>query len=164
MTRQILETEHFEIGDPILADHSMIKKISIKSDVEIDDPWVEKLATSASSDFQYKIMIQHLDVQTEHQQIPKACEMADMGSYYDRVSVVTLKNGMCLILRDNKDILVPQNERNKMLGLAHAHNHRGPGGMLNQLRGKVWWPHMSSQAHKCEPKPEISKIHHPSKG
>ena len=62
---------------------------------------------------------------------------------------------MCLILKNNKDILVPQNERNEMLGLAHAENHRGPEGMLDQLRGKVWWPHMSVQAHKmvnkCEP-------------
>lgn len=117
--------------------------------------------TSATSDFDHKVMIQHLEVQTEHKQIPKDCEMAEMGSYYDRLSVVTLKNGMCLILRDNKDILVPQNERNEMLGLAHAQNHRGPEGMLNQLRGKVWWPHMSKQAHKlvnkCEPCQRLSR-------
>merc|ERR1712215_469870 len=49
LTRQIRETEHFEIGDPILADHAMIKKISVKSDVKIDDPWVEKLAKSANT-------------------------------------------------------------------------------------------------------------------
>ena len=68
---------------------------------------------------------------------------------------------MCLILRDNKDILVPQNEREEMLGLAHAHNHRGPEGMLNQLRGKVWWPHMAKQTHKlvnkCEPCQRLSR-------
>merc|ERR1712215_643163 len=57
LTRQIRETEHFEIRDPILADHAMTKKISAKSDVEKYDPWVEKLATSASSDFKYQIMI-----------------------------------------------------------------------------------------------------------
>ena len=82
-------------------------------------------------------MIQHLEVKTKHENIPKDCEIADMGSYYDTLSVVTLKNGMCLILKNNKDILVPQNERNEMLGLAHAENHRGPEGMLDQLRGKV---------------------------
>ena len=42
-----------------------------------------------------------------------------------------------------------------MLGLAHAANHKGPEGMLNQLRGKVFWPWMSQQVHKmvarCEP-------------
>merc|ERR1711895_176906 len=62
LTRQIRETENFELEDPILADHSLIKKIAVKSEVEIDDTWVEKLATSASSDFHYKIVIQHLEV------------------------------------------------------------------------------------------------------
>ena len=42
-----------------------------------------------------------------------------------------------------------------MLGLAHAENHKGPEGMLTQLRGKVFWPWMGKQAHKmvnrCEP-------------
>ena len=116
LTRQIRETEHFEIGDPILADHAMIKKISVKSDVEIDDPWVEKLAKSASSDFKYQIMIQHLEVKTEHKHIPKDCEMADMGSYFGRLSVLTLKNGMCLLVRDNKDILVPRMNVTKCWG------------------------------------------------
>merc|ERR1711895_125988 len=161
LTRQIRKTEHFELGDPILADHSMIRKIAVKLEIEVDDPWVEKLATSASSDFDYKVMIQHLEVQTEHKQIPNDCEMADMGSYYDRLSVVTLKNGMCLILRDNKDILVPQNEREEMLGMAHAHNHCGPEGMLDQLRGKVWWPNMAKQTHRlvnrCDPCQRLSR-------
>merc|ERR1711895_337468 len=161
LTRQIRETEHFELGDPILADHSIIKKIAVKSEIEVDDPWIEKLATSAMSDLDYKVMIQHLEVQTEQKQIPKECEMSEMGSYFDRLSVVTLKNGMCLVLRDNKDILVPQNEREEMLGLAHAHNNRGPEGMLNQLRGKVWWPHMAKQTHKlvnkCEPCQRLSR-------
>ena len=35
-----------------------------------------------------------------------------------------------------------------MLGLAHAENHKGPEGMLTQLRGKVFWPWMGKQAHK----------------
>merc|ERR1711895_34296 len=47
LTRQIRETEHFDIGEPILADHATIKKIGIKSYVDIEDPWVEKLAKSA---------------------------------------------------------------------------------------------------------------------
>ena len=78
-----------------------------------------------------------------------------MGSYYDKLSVCTLNDGQNLILRDNNEILVPEKERNQMLGLAHAENHKGPEGMLNQLRGKVFWPWMSRQVHKmvsrCEP-------------
>ena len=48
-----------------------------------------------------------------------------------------------------------ENERNEMLGLAHAENHKGLEGMLHQLRGKVFWPWMSKQVQKmvdrCEP-------------
>ena len=128
---------------------------TIKSDVQIEDTWVKELAKSASADFKYKLMIQHLEVKTEFEHIPKDCEIAEMGTYFKKLSVFTLKDGRCLILRNNKEILVPENERNQMLGLAHAENHRGHEGMLNQLRGKVWWPCMAKQAHKmvnrCEP-------------
>ena len=55
----------------------MIKKIAVKSEIEVDDPWVEKLATSATSDFDYKVMIQHLEVQTEHKLIPKDCGLCN---------------------------------------------------------------------------------------
>ena len=92
LTRQIRETEHFDIGEPILADHTTIKKIGTKSDVEIDDPWVEKLAKSASADFKYQIMIQHLEVKTKREHIPKDCEIAEMLSYYNKLSVFTLKD------------------------------------------------------------------------
>ena len=124
-------------------------------------PWIEKLARSAMSDLEYKVMIQHLEVQTEHKHIPKECEMSQMGSYFDKLSVETLKNGTCLIIRNNKDILVPNNEREEMLNLAHAHNHRGAEGMLDQLRGKVWWPNMARQTHrlvnKCDPCQRLSR-------
>ena len=63
--------------------------------------------------------------------------MSTMGTYYERLSVCTLKDGQSLILRDNNEVLVPEKERNEILGLAHAANHKGAEGMLNQLRGKV---------------------------
>ena len=51
--------------------------------------------------------------------------------------------------------MAPEKERDQMLGLAHAANHKGPEGMINQLRGKVFWPWMSQQVHKlvarCDP-------------
>merc|ERR1712215_167529 len=99
----------------ILADHATIKKIGTKSDVEIEDLWVEKLAKSVSADFKYQIMIQHLEVKTKREHIPKDCKIAEMLSYYNKLSVFTLKDGRCLIL-----INVPENERNQILGLAQV--------------------------------------------
>ena len=91
----------------------------------------------------------------EFEHIPKDCELSAMGTYCDRLSVCTFKDGRCFILKNNNKILVPENERNEMLGLAHAENHKGPEGMVTQLRGKVFWPWMGKQVHKmvdrCEP-------------
>ena len=137
LTRRIHETEHFELSEPILADHA--------TDVQIEDPWVEKLAKAASGDIKYNLMVQHLETKTEFTNIPKECELSGMGTYYDRLSVCTLKDGQYLILKNNKEILVPEKEINEMLGLAHVENHKGPEGMLHQLRGKVFWPWMSKQ-------------------
>ena len=84
-----------------------------------------------------------------------------MASYYSRLSVCTLKDGYNLILKDNNEILIPEKERQQILGLAHAENHKGPEGMLHQLRGKVFWPWMSKQVHKmvsrCEPCMRLAK-------
>ena len=60
-----------------------------------------------------------------------------------------------MILKDNNEILIPEKERHQMLGLAHAENHKGPEGMLHQLRGKVFWPWMSKQVHHM-----VCKIKH----
>ena len=105
--------------------------------MQIEDQWVERLARAASGDIKYNLMVQHLETKTEFTNIPKECELSGMGSYYDRLSVCTLKDRQYLKLKNNKEILVPEKE---MLGLAHAENHKGPEGMLHQLRGKVFWP------------------------
>ena len=157
LTRRIREIENIEIDEPILADHATIKKVGRKSNVQIEDPWVERLANVASKDIKYQIMVQQIETGEEFENIQKLndCELSSMGTYYDKLSVCTLKDGQSLILKNNLEILVPENERTEILGLAHAANHKGAEGMLNQLRGKVFWPWMAKQAQKlvnrCEP-------------
>merc|ERR1712030_70400 len=57
LTRRIREIENIEIDEPILADHATIKKVGRKSNVQIEDPWVERLANVASKDIKYQIMV-----------------------------------------------------------------------------------------------------------
>ena len=92
MTRRIRETEHYDIADPILADHATIKKVGRKSRIQIEDPWVEKLAKAASTDIQYQVMVQHLETKTGFENIQKSqeCEWSSMGSYYNRLSASRL--------------------------------------------------------------------------
>ena len=148
LTRRIREAEHFSISEPILADHATIKKVGRKSKLQIEDPWVERLAKTASVDIKYNVMVQHLETKTDIASIPKECELSDMASYYRKLSVCTLNDGHNLILKDYNEILVPEKERQQMMGLAHAENHKGPQGMLNQFRGKVFWLWMTKQVHQ----------------
>ena len=82
-------------------------------------------------------MIQYLETKTDISDIPNGCEIKNMTSYYRKLSVFTLKDGHNIILKDNNEILVPEKERQNMMGLAHAENHKGPQGMLDQLRGNI---------------------------
>ena len=113
LTRRIRETEHFDIADPILADHATIKKVGRKSGVQIEDPWVERLARAASADIKYNVMVQHLETKTGFTNIQKSqeCELSGMGSYYDRLSVCTLNDGQHLIpffFRHKYFIVIPK--------------------------------------------------------
>ena len=94
------------------------------------------MAISAMLDTNYSIMIQHLGA--DILEIPKDCELQEMASYLKKLSVFTLKDGQSIILKDNNEIYVTEKERQNLMGLAHAENHRGPQGMLEQLRGKVF--------------------------
>ena len=149
LTRSIREAEHFGLEEPILADRSVIKKIGVKTKFQAEDPWVENLANSAMMDTNYNIMIQHLETGADILEIPKDCELQEMASYFKKLSVFTLKGGQSIILKDNNEILIPEKERQNLMGLAHAENHRG------LLRGRVFWPHMTKQishmVSSCDP-------------
>ena len=87
-----------------------------------------------------------------------------MASYFRKLSVFTLKDGHSIILKDNNEILVPEKERQNMMGLSHTENHRGTQGMLEQLRGKVFWPYMTKQINhmvsRFDPCQRLAKSHH----
>ena len=50
------------------------------------------------------------------------------------------------------------------MGIARAENHRGPQGMLEQLKGRVFWPYMTKQishmVSRCDPCQRLAKSHH----
>jgi len=96
------------------------------------------------SDNEYVTMVHHLEAGTEIQNISKDCELRKCHNYKDQLTVITLKGGQNLILRDN-EILIPGKERKSMLALAHATNHRGEDGMIRQMRGRVFWEGMNNE-------------------
>ena len=99
------------------------------------------------SDRDYLVMVHHLEAGTDIKNISKDCELSKCHNYKDQLSVIELKGGQTLILRDN-EILVPGKERKNMLALAHATNHRGENGMIKQMRGRVFWEGMNAEITK----------------
>ena len=116
---------------------------------------MEYLGKFAMTDKDYITMVHHIEAGTEIDDIDKECELSKFHNYKDRLSVTTLRGGQTLILRDNVEILIPSKERKNMLNLAHATNHRGQEGMMQQMRGRIFWEAMNKDAKElirtCEP-------------
>ena len=138
----------------MLGSYSTVKKVAIKSLVECDDLWVEDLAVSARADAEYMVMVSHIELGTEVDEMPQECELCKLSSCYKELSTLTLKGGKTLILRDNSEIMVPKSERDNILQIAHQ-THLGQEMMVHQLRGKVFWAGMNSDIRemvaKCDP-------------
>ena len=143
LTREIREAEHFEVCDSVLADHKLIKKIkkirTSKKATQEDDPWVEHLGKVAMTDQDYINIIHNIESGTEFKSVDKECELAKFHNFQNNLSVITLKGGESLVLKDNCEILVPKKERENILSIAHTNTHRDYDGMIQQMRGKVWW-------------------------
>ena len=93
LTKRISEAELLLLSDPILGDYTRMNKIACKSDVETDDPWVQKLAIAVMSDPEYVAMIAHIELGTELADITKESELANMRSNWKDLSTVTV-NGV----------------------------------------------------------------------
>ena len=91
------------------------------------------------SDKDYINIVHHIESGTEIDDIDKECELSKLHNFMGRLSVITLKGGESLVLKDNSEIMIPKKERQNILHLAHANNHRGYDGMIQQMRGKIWW-------------------------
>ena len=105
LTREIKEAEHFEVCDSVLADHKLIAKIrkirTSKKLTQEDDPWVEHLGKVAMTDQDYISIIHNIESGTEFKNIDKECELSKFHNFQDNLSVITLKGGESLVLKDN---------------------------------------------------------------
>ena len=112
-------------------------------------------------DTDYVAMIAHIELGTELGDIPKDCELANMGSNWKDLSVVTLKGGKSLILKHNSEIMVPKGERANIMIIAHE-THLGQEMMVTQLRGKVFWHKMNADINKLVTECDPCQRHHRS--
>ena len=122
LTREIQEAQHYSLCDTVkLSDAAARLQAEGKTGFSVkaikhgttnrpteDDPWVEYLGEVAMSDNEYITMVHHLEAGTDIKNISKTCELSKCHNYKDQLTVITLKGGQNLILRDN-EILIPGN-------------------------------------------------------
>ena len=109
------------------------------------------------TDPDYINMIHHVEVGTDREDVDQECELSKLHNWQNNLSVTTLKGGQSLILKDNCEILIPKKERDNILNIAHANTHLGYNGMIQQLRGKVWW--VREKLRTCDPCQRYAKSH-----
>merc|ERR1711888_330234 len=187
LTREIQEAQHYSLCDTVkLSDAAARLQSEGQTGFSVkaitrgttnrpteDDPWVEYLGEVAMNVNDYITMVHHLEAGTDIKNINRNCELSKCHNYKDQLTIITLKGGQNLILRDH-EILIPRKERKSMLALAHATNHRGEKGMLDQLKGRVFWEGMNNdikelvrtcencQVHAISRKKDATEISHAS--
>ena len=111
-----------------MADHKLIKKIkevrASKGATQEDDHWVELLGKVAMTNQDYVNLIHNLESCTDFKNVDKECELSKLHNWQNKLSVITLKGGESLILKDNCEILVPKKEKDNILKIARANTHR----------------------------------------
>ena len=103
--------------------------------VETEDPLVAKLAETGAEDPEYIDMIK--SVQEEDFNIPKENEIKKIKDHKSCLSIVTLASGHKLLIRNDSEILVPKQAREKMCQTLHF-THHSDEMMMKQARDKIF--------------------------
>ena len=92
-------------------------------------------------DSDYFDMMNHIENDTDFDDIPRECELKQLKEFMDRISVVNLDAGTQLIVKDESEILIPINLRKQMLETSHF-THSAAESMIGQCKRKIFWPGM----------------------
>ena len=108
---------------------------------------VIKLGEIGSLDLGYLEMLNCIENGVEAKDIPDGCELKVIENQLSRLGIETLSNGTRLILRDGREILVPKEERARMLEILH-YDHTSGETMLRQMKGRIFWPNMRQEVRR----------------
>ena len=87
-------------------------------------------------DQDYINMVHNIESGTDFKNVDKECELAKFHNFQNNLSVITLKGGESLILKDNCEILVPKKEQENILNIAHAKKKGLVGGHEQGCKGE----------------------------
>ena len=103
--------------------------------VETEDPLVAQLAETGAEDPEYIDMLKA--VQEADFNIPKESELKKIKDHKQSLSTVTLESGHKLIIRNDSEILVPRQAREKMCQTLHF-THHSDEMMMKQAKDKIF--------------------------
>ena len=75
------------------------------------DPRIEKLAEEGRSEPSYRMMIHHVEQQTEHKHLEDNSELKKIGLIMRELGIFECENGRKLVIKNSQEILIPQMAR-----------------------------------------------------
>ena len=106
------------------------------------DPRIESLAEVGDSDPNYKMLVHHVENQTESKHLEDNSELKKVGVVMKDLGIFECESGLKLVVRNGQEIFIPQKARGEMMMELHS-THMSVEGMKKLARKKFWWPQMS---------------------
>ena len=88
--------------------------------IDLIDPRVEKLAEVGHTDPTYQLMIYHTEQQTDNKFLEENSELKKVGVVRKELGLFQCQNGRKLVVRNSKEIVIPQQARKEMLMELHS--------------------------------------------
>ena len=98
---------------------------------------MEKLAEVGHTDPTYQLMIYHTEQQTDNKFLEENSELKKVGVVRKELGLFQCQNGRKLVVRNSKEIVIPQQARKEMLMELHS-THMSSDGMKRLERGKFY--------------------------
>ena len=121
---------------------------------------VARLAETGAEDPEYIDMIKA--VQEEDFNIRKESELKKIKDHKSCLSIITLESGHKLIIRNDCEILVPKQARQRMCNTLHF-THHSVEMMMKQAKDKIFWPNMRAELREVYEACQECKTNCPSK-
>ena len=110
------------------------------------DPLVSNLAKIGSLCPEYVRMLSLVENRTPPGEIPQDSELKMIEGSLQELRVVQLPTGDRLLCRDSA-VFVPKAARENILRTLHLAHH-APGSMIQNTKGRIYWPQMRAQIHQ----------------
>ena len=137
------ENTYLDLEDrfiPSVASKSLRTKQSGKNPT---DPHINKIASIARSDEDYKYMIDCIRNKVPIKSIKESSELKQIQGQYDNLSLYNTSEGD-IIIHDAQDILIPKGYRKDIIAELHS-THLADTSMINLAKGKCYWPSMKEE-------------------